>query len=148
MQNIYRLFLIVALAVPLFAATGPAQTEEKPDATLTFKAKDLGYLFRVEWGNGRLSMPEGHHYNFTVKGGTVLGAGVAVITASGKVYNLKKLDDFSGAYSHADAGISVIEGKKVSILKNAKGVEIHLTAHQEGLQLSAGVGGLDFQIKK
>ena len=41
----------------------------------------------------------------------------------------------------------VIEGKKVSIMQNAKGVTIHLTAHQEGLQLSAGAGGLDFQIK-
>ena len=147
MSKIYRLLLILALAAPLFAVTGLVQAEEKPDATLTFKAKDFGYLFRVEWGNGRLSMPDGHHYNFSVKGGTVLGAGVAVVTASGKIFNLKKLEDFNGTYVHADAGISVIVGKKVSIMKNDKGVEIHLTAHQQGLQLSAGVGGLALEIQ-
>ena len=54
MSKIHRLVMILALLVPLFAVTGPVQAEEKPDATLTFKAKDLGYLFRVEWGNGRV----------------------------------------------------------------------------------------------
>ncbi len=89
----------------------------------------------------------GPHLEFSVKGGSVLGAGVAAISATGKVFTLKKPEDFNGTYTHADAGVSVIEGKKVSIMQNAKGVTIHLTAHQEGLQLSAGAGGLDFQIK-
>ena len=147
MPKFFRAFLFLALALPLFAAAGASYGEEKPDATLTFKAKDFGYLFRVEWGNGRLSFPDGTHLEFSVKGGTVLGAGVSSISATGKVFNLKNPEDFNGTYTHADAGFSLIEGKKVSIMQNAKGVTIHLTAHQEGLQLSTGAGGLDFQIK-
>jgi hypothetical protein len=145
--KLFRAFLVLALAVPLFAAAGASYAEEKPDATLTFKATDLGYLFRVEWGNGRLSFPDGTHRQISVKGGTVLGAGVSVISATGKVFNLKNLEDFNGSYTHADAGIAVIEGKKVSIMQNAKGVTIHLVAHQEGLQLSLGVGGMEFELK-
>ncbi len=139
--------MFLALAFPLFVAAGASYAEDKPDATLTFKAKDLGFLFRVEWGDGRLSFADGSHHQFTMKGGTVLGAGAAEISGTGKVFNLKKREDFNGNYTHADAGIAVIEGKKVSVMQNEKGVVIHMTGHQEGLQLSIGAGGLTFQLK-
>jgi hypothetical protein len=82
-----------------------------------------------------------------MKGGTVLGAGAAAITGTGKVFNLKDRQDFNGNYAHADAGIAVIKGKKVSVMQNEKGVTIHLSAHEEGLELGLGAGGLTFQLK-
>ena len=148
MRNSIRAFTFLVLALPFFFAPSLAiAAEDKPDATLTFKATDFGFMFRVEWGQGRLSLADGSHRAFSVKGGAVLGAGVAELTATGKVYNLKKLEDFNGNYTRAEAGITVIEGKKVAIMKNGNGVSIHMVAHQEGVQLSLGAGGLDFQLK-
>ena len=147
MSKFSRVLMFLAFTLPLFAVAGASYGQDKPDATFTFHAKDVGFLFRVEWGDGRLSFPDGSHHNFSMKGASVAGAGAVTITGTGKVFNLKKREDFNGNYAHADAGIAVIEGKKVSVMQNENGVTIHLTAHQEGLQLSLGAGGLTFQLK-
>ena len=88
MSKFSRVFMFLAFTLPLFAVAGASYGQDKPDATFTFEAKDFGFLFRVETGNGRLSFPDGTHLEFSLKGGSVLGAGVASISATGKVFNL------------------------------------------------------------
>src|SRR5262245_50952724 len=49
-------------------------------------------------------------------------------TGVGKVYNLKKVEDFEGKYIQAVAGAAVGGGASASSLRNEKGVVINLTA--------------------
>ena len=148
MTRMRKVNLVLTFALPLsLGASGAIADHNIPDATIAFEATDVGYIVRVEWGEGTLTMRDGTTHRFSVKGAEVLGAGVAKISASGEVHHLKNLSDFNGNFTHIDAGFSVIKGKKVSIMSNEAGVTIHLTAHQEGLQLSTGAGGLIFKLK-
>ena len=149
MSRIMKTILGLVLAVPFLVVASSAYADHNtPDATIAFEATDVGYLIRIEWGKGTLTLRDGTTHRFSVEGASVLGAGIAKISASGEVHHLKNLSDFSGNFTHVDAGIAVIEGKKISVMSNERGVSIHLTAHQEGLQLSLGAGGMTFKLKK
>jgi hypothetical protein len=117
----------------LFTAisTAPAQTDTKGKVTLESKSVALG--IGVSWGDGILEY-RGKKYPFTVEGLSVLDLGVAKVSATGVVSNLKKLEDFNGNYVLAAAGAGVGGGAGAAALKNQNGVEMALTATGQGVQ--------------
>ncbi len=76
-----------------------------------------------------------------------MDAGVADISATGEVYNLKHLSDFGGKYTAASAGIAVGEGTGASYLKNEHGVVIKLLESSEGLQVKLAAQGVTIRLK-
>jgi hypothetical protein len=134
-------------AVALGLAGGSALAAD-PDATVKFESKEGGWLVRVEWGDGLLTLADGSEHAFTIESVKLLGAGAAEVTATGEVYNLKSLEDFTGDYAIAEAGITVLKGGSKEILKNGAGVEMHLTTHEEGIELDIGAGGFEIALKK
>ncbi|WP_243310291.1 hypothetical protein [Fundidesulfovibrio agrisoli] len=145
------LFLgVIALLVALGASPALAQqNSEKPgpsgtpisDGTLTMEFGQGGFILSASGGNGMLTF-KGRKHVFKVGSLGVGGFGVSKVSAVGEVYNLKKLEDFPGAYFQARAGYAAGDGKGVLWLENSNGVVLKLRTKTKGLALSLGADGL------
>lgn len=133
----YVLFTLLILGV------GSAIADETaPSATLTLKETEVGLLLGGDWGKGTLTF-DGEDHKFKVSGAKVGGIGVTVADVTGNVYNLTNVEDFFGTYFKAEAGLTGVEGREGSWVKNGNGVTLHLASKSEGLALSVGVEGLE-----
>ena len=72
--------------------------------------------------------------------------GAQKISATGKVYNLNNLSQFSGTYRGISRGLTLIEGKMHAKLTNGNGVVMYLAAEAEGLASSMGAQAFDFSL--
>ena|SRR5437867_4257311 len=68
----------------------------------------------------------GRRHHFTISGLGAGGMGGQKISATGKVYNLNNLSDFSGTYHGVSRGLTLIEGKMHVKLTNGNGVVMYL----------------------
>jgi hypothetical protein len=124
-----------------------ASTENRvPDGTLSLNGTSLAAGVGWVWGEGNLEFA-GKEHPFKISGLSVVDAGVANISASGEVYNLKNLSDFDGKYTAASAGIAVGEGAGASYLKNEHGVVIKLLESSEGLRVKLAAQGVTIRMK-
>ncbi len=78
-------------------SSAPVAEDAQPDATLTLKGGSVAAGIGYTWGHGELEYHNGSQ-RFSIKGGSVVDVGATDFSASGNVYNLKKLQDFSGNY--------------------------------------------------
>jgi hypothetical protein len=140
-------FFITAAALTLTLGGAFAAEDEKPDATLKLSAGSVAAGVGVNWGSGTLTY-KGKEYPVDVKGLSVGDVGVSKIEASGKVYNLKKIEDFDGNYTALGAGAAVAGGGGVVTMKNQNGVKADLVATTQGVKFALGGGGVDMKIKK
>jgi hypothetical protein len=101
----------------------------------------------ISWGKGTLTY-KGKDYPVSVDGLTVGKVGVSEIEASGKVYNLKKLEDFNGNYTSAGAGMTVGGGGGGVAMVNQNGVRVDLVATTQGLDIAIAASGVDMKIKE
>ncbi len=83
-----------------------------------------------------------------MKGLSAGDVGATKVEASGKVYNLKKLEDFDGNYTGVGAGAAVAGGGGVSTMRNQNGVTVDLVTTTQGVKVAIGGGGVDMKIKK
>jgi hypothetical protein len=120
--------------------------EGKPSGTLTLESKSVAVGVGVSWGDGTLTF-EGQKHSFSVGGLSVVDVGVSKVSASGEVFNLKKLEDFSGNYVAAQAGGAVAGGGGVVTMRNQNGVVIKLAATGTGIKLALGPKGVDVKLK-
>ena len=74
--------------------------------------------------------------------------GVTDITASAKVYNLQKLEDFDGNYTGVGAGAAVTGGGSGVTMQNQKGVKIDVVSTTQGVKFTLAVGGVKMKIKQ
>jgi hypothetical protein len=135
--------LVAGLALLLPDGGGPARAENpKPSGTVSIEQVQVAFLFSGNVGGGVLTY-EGKSYDFTIGGLGVGGIGASKIEATGKVYNLKRLEDFAGAYGQARAGYVAGDTSAGTLwLENAKGVYMELDAKREGLALSLGADAI------
>ncbi len=117
-----------------------------PDGSLSLNGTSLAAGVGWVWGEGKLDF-NGKEHRFKISGLSVVDAGVADISATGEVYNLKHLSDFGGKYTAASAGIAVGEGTGASYLKNEHGVVIKLLESSEGLQVKLAAQGVTIRLK-
>ena len=89
-------------------------------------------------GSGTLTF-EGRTYSFTLIGSlTGLGA-LSTLQASGGVYKLKDVSQFSGAYIQGTGSLAITTTATGELwLENRNGVIMRLTAQQAGLTFSSG----------
>jgi hypothetical protein len=81
-----------------------------PSATVSIREWSAAYYAQAEAGKGTLYY-NGQQHRFTISGGGVGGSGAQRVSATGKVFNLNRLSDFSGTYHGISRGLTLIEGK-------------------------------------
>jgi hypothetical protein len=115
-----------------------------PSATVSIREWSAAYYGSAAAGKGTLNYNGRHH--FTISGLGVGGAGGQKISATGKVYNLNKLSDFSGTYHGISRGLTLIEGKMHAKLTNGNGVVMYLAGETEGLASSMGAQAFEVTL--
>ena len=116
-----------------------------PSATVRIREWSAAYYGSAAAGKGSLYY-NGQRHHFTISGLGAGGAGAQKISATGKVYNLNNLSDFSGRYRGVSRGLTLIEGKMHAKLTNGNGVVMYLAAQTEGLASSMGVQAFEVQL--
>lgn len=146
-----RSFLACAVAgasmVAMLGVAHAKPAKAKPDATLHLKSKSVSAGVGFSWGSGKLSY-KGKSHDIEVDGLTVGSVGANSIEATGKVYELKKLEDFDGNYTAVVAGGTLGGGGGALTMQNQNGVKVTMTATTRGLSLTAGVSGVKLSLKK
>jgi hypothetical protein len=136
--------LAVAAGVGLMAPT--FAYDEPPDGTVNITGKSVAVGVGVNWGRGTLNY-QGVPHHFTVNGLSVLDVGISKITTRGEVFDLRNLDDFSGNYFAAEAGIAVAGGVNDVVMQNELGVVLRLHGTEKGVRLQAGGAGVTVALK-
>jgi hypothetical protein len=137
---------IWVMAAALVCVGGVAAADDKPSGTVTIESKSVALGVGVSWGDGKLNY-EGKTRDFSVMGLSVIDLGVAKVSARGKVFNLKKLEDFSGTYAAAQAGAAVGGGMSAVVLRNQNGVQLELTSTQTGVKFTLAGEGIEVKLK-
>ena len=121
--------------------------EKKPDATLKLSTGSVAVGIGYTWGSGVLTY-QGQEHPFSIEGLSVVDVGVSKAEATGVVYNLKRLEDFSGNYTGVTAGATVAGGAGATSVQNQNGVVINLTGTTQGLKFKLSVDGVKMTLKK
>ena len=116
-----------------------------PSATVTIQEWSAAYYGSVAAGKGTLDY-NGQRQHFTISGLGAGGSGAQKISATGKVYNLNNLSDFSGTYRGISRGLTVIEGQMHAKLTNGNGVTMYLAAQTEGVASSMGAQAFEVNL--
>jgi len=127
MNRVRSTLMATALTIGVIAS---ALAEDR-SADITFSGTGVAAGVGFTWGDGTLHF-NGSNYKFTVNGLSVVDVGVAHIEGVGDVYNLRRLDDFSGNYVAAAAGVTVAGGADATVLENQKGVRIYVHSTTQG----------------
>lgn len=131
----------------VFCLTAGFAQAERPDAHLQLKSESVAAGVGVSWGHGTL-IYKGKEYRVSVSGLSLGKVGITKVTASGDVYHLKSLEDFSGNYTSAQADITLAGGHSGVTMKNQNGVVIVVRATSKGVDLTIGASGVDMKLKK
>ena len=134
-------FATLILAPLLSVAAGA------PDATIDIAgsrgAVGVGFLK----ASGTLHF-QGQDYPVQVQGMTVGELGGGTFTATGEVYNLRKLGDLDGNYVAASAGAALGGGNDGTAMQNQNGVIVKLRTTTQGADLNLSVDGIALKLAK
>jgi hypothetical protein len=134
----------IGSVVVMLAGLALAQAK-KPDATLTLSEGSVAVGIGYSWGKGTLTY-QGKTYPVKVQGLAVGEVGIQRATATGEVFNLKKLADFNGNYVAGAAGATVGGGAGITAMKNQNGVVIELKSTTQGASLKLAAEGVKLSV--
>jgi hypothetical protein len=124
----------------------PQHQPQPTTGTVTIKIVKAGVIVGVGSGNGTLTYA-GKTYQLSVGGLSLGSVGFASVELSGTATNLRAATDIAGKYSAAGAEATLIAGKQAATLQNEKGVVLHLSGVQAGLQISLGLDGMTLTLQ-
>jgi hypothetical protein len=142
-RTVITLGLISSLVLPLAGLV--AAQARKPDATLTLSEGSVAAGIGFSWGKGTLSY-QGKTYPVKVEGLAVGEVGITRASATGEVFNLKKLADFSGNYVAGGAEGTVGGGAGITTMKNQNNVVIELKSTTQGANLKLAAEGIKLAL--
>lgn len=134
----------------MVSAPASAQSRQFGPATGTVSIRQVQVAFIGSGaiGGGTLRFNK-RSYDITVGGLGIGGIGASRLTATGSVYRLSNVEDFTGAYLQIREGWAIgDEGRGTLWLRNAKGVVMRLATKRRGLQLSLGADGVLIGFKQ
>jgi outer membrane immunogenic protein len=140
------LMSVMAIASLVLMLNLISAEEKPPDATLTWNTASIADGVGYGWGTGVLTF-QGKEYPFRIEEISVGDMGISRAEATGNVYNLTKLEDFSGNYAAASASAAIAEGSGVATMRNQHGVAIDLTGIDQGVKLKFGVEGVKITVE-
>jgi hypothetical protein len=136
-----KLALVLVLITGIFVGVSSAGAEQMPSGTIELSGGSVAAAVGYTWGNGTLIF-KGKKYPIKVQGLSIVHVGVSDYTASGTVYNLKKLSDIDGVYTAVSAGAALAGGASATAMENSHGVVIQMVATHAGVNLSLGPKGM------
>ena len=142
-RSIMSVMIIASLLLMLNLISAETQP---PDATLTWNTASIADGVGYGWGAGVLTF-HGKEYPFRVEELSVGDIGISRVEATGNVYHLTKLEDFSGDYAAASASAAIAEGHGVATMRNQHGVVIDLTGIDQGVELTFAVEGVKITVE-
>ena len=136
------------LVLPLLLSVQFATAEEKtPSATIVIDETQIMWIVGGDIGGGTLHF-QGKSYKFKTDGLKLGGFGVNKVKLTGDVYDLKNIADFAGVYGVAEAGATLGNASKGDfVMRNDKGVILHLKSAAQGIALDLGVEGLKITME-
>lgn len=145
-----RLFTVATAALfaigasPAFAKdpAAPGPVTGTVVISATGAAAGIGYT----WGDGVLTFQGKQHF-FSVNGVSIADVGFSKVSGKGRVYKLKKLEDFSGTYVAATGEATAGNGVGGRILQNANGVQIRIDDVTRGARLQGSADGIKLTLK-
>ena len=143
----FALLTVVSLILFLCLSGLAIAQDKQPDATLQLTEGQVGIGIGYSWGSGTLTY-KGKEYPVKVDGLSVIDVGITRAKAAGKVYNLKKLEDFNGNYTAATAEGTLGGGAGATTMKNQSGVVIDLVTTTQGINLKLAPSGVNLRLKK
>ena len=138
-------FATIALILLAGCSSMTQAPSTTPSATVSIREWSAAYYAQAETGKGTLYYNGGRHH-FTISGGGVGGSGAQKVSATGKVFNLNRLSDFSGTYHGISRGLTLIEGKMHAKLTNQNGVTMYLAGETEGVASSMGAQAFEVSL--
>ncbi len=136
-------------SITILLIAGCASMTQAPStpasATVRIREWSAAYYGSAAAGKGTLYY-NGQRHHFTISGLGAGGMGAQKESATGKVYNLNNLQDFSGRYRGVSRGLTLIEGKMHAKLTNGNGVVMYLAGQTEGLASSMGVQAFEVNL--
>jgi hypothetical protein len=147
-----RLSLAVAAATMLATVPALAQQHRDPgvsgpvSGTIFMAAQGAAAGIGYTWGDGVLHYGR-RSYHFSVNGVTVADVGYSKVTGRGRVYGLKRLQDFSGTYVASTGEATLVNGIGGQILRNANGVQIRVDQVTRGARLQGSADGITLTLK-
>jgi len=131
------------LILPLLLSAQFAMAEDKtPSGTVVIDETQIMWIVGGDIGGGTLHF-QGKSYKFKTDGLKLGGFGVNHVKLTGDVYDLENAADFAGVYGVAEAGVTLGNSSKGDfVMKNDKGVILHLKAAAQGIALDLSVEGL------
>jgi len=136
------------LLIPLLLSAGITLAEDQtPAATIIIDETQIMWIVGGDIGGGTLNF-KGETYKFKTDGLKLGGFGVHKVKLSGDVYNLENAADFAGIYGVAEAGVTLgDQSKGDTVMKNDKGVVLHLKSAAQGIALDLGVEGMQVTME-
>ena len=135
---------VALLATSLAASTAQADEELVKSGTLTLTGWKIAFIGSAGQSKGDFTY-KGKKKAFKMTGLGIGGVGISTSSATGVVYNMKTLDDFTGSYTSARSGITLGDDEfikdRMLWLSNEKGVSIKLTTDKAGIELNLGADG-------
>jgi hypothetical protein len=142
-----RLKIALAVLATLFFLAGIASAaDNKPDATLKLTQRGVALGIGVSWGEGTVTF-KGKDYPFKIHGLSINDIGVSKVKATGKIYYLKKIEDFNGSYNAVGSESTMGKGVGAIVMKNQNGVAIELIALSKGARIKLSVDGVELKLK-
>ena len=142
---INSIFASIAILLVAGCSSMTQAPSTTPSATVRIQEWSAAYYAQAETGKGTLYYNGGRHH-FTISGGGIGGSGAQKVSATGKVFNLNRLSDFSGTYHGISRGLTLIEGKMHAKLTNQNGVTMYLAGQTEGLASSLGAQAFEVSL--
>jgi hypothetical protein len=143
MKQIKTCFIVLSTLFILAGMAGASGNH--PDATLKFVERGVALGFGVSWGEGTLTF-KGKHYPFKIQGLSINDIGISTVHATGKVFDLKNIEDFSGTYNAGSSEATMGEGVGAIMMKNEKGVSIQIIVLSKGARVKLSVGGVEMKL--
>ena len=126
-------------------SSAPVAADAQPDGSVRFTGGSVAAGIGYVWGHGQLKYRDSSH-TFSISGLSIVDVGAANISATGHVYNLKQLADFTGNYVEVSAGATIAGGGSVAYLKNEHGVVIKVEATTVGLRFNLSADGVNVKL--
>jgi len=117
-----------------------------PDGTVKITSRMIAPGIGLSWGEGVLRYKD-QDYPFTFKATGLfrdVDSKIAAAELSGSVFELKRLEDFSGNYKQ----VAPEGSASGATMKNQKGVVVNLVSAVEGRKFTLAREGMDIELKK
>jgi len=146
-RTLLGLLVAGSLLVALNVSSAPGQV---PDGTVKITSRMVAPGIGLSWGEGVLRYKD-QDYPFTFNATGLfrdVDSKIAAAELSGSVFELKRLEDFSGNYKQAASVDSASGAGARATMKNQKGVVVNLVSAVEGRKFTLAREGMDIELKK